>query len=94
MSSIDTGEFYDDERNRKRVKRIKKKFNERSNAHSTYLHTPEYAPRMLVTHALWYDLISEFPIIKKFLHEDNPIITKKFFDELALIYNEINTNSG
>ncbi len=94
MSSIDTGEFYDDERNRKRVKRIKKKFNERSNAHATYLHTPEYAPRMLVTHALWYDLISEFPIIKKFLHEDNPIITKNFFDELALVYNEINTHSG
>ena len=56
--------------------------------------SPEYTPKILATDSLWYALLSDFPILKRFLYNKEPIITKKFFEELNLVYDKINTYSG
>ena len=94
MPCIETDEFYDEGMNRKRVERIKKNFQKRNIEHANYLNSPEYTPKILATDSLWYALLSDFPILKRFLYNKEPIITKKFFEELNLVYDKINTYSG
>lgn len=80
--------------NRKRVKRIKNVYNERNLNHSIYLNSTPFTPKILASDALWYELLSDFPILKRFLFNEEAIITKKFFDDLNSVYEKINSYKG
>ena len=43
---------------------------------------------------MWYELISDFPMLKRFLFKEEAIITKKFFDDLNSVYEKVNTYTG
>ena len=94
MPSIDTGEFHDDDMNRQRKNRIYTDYCKRNEVHAQYLNSPEYTPVTHAADALWYSLLSDFPILKRFLLKEEAIITKRFFDDLNSIYYKINTYSG
>ena len=80
--------------NRKRVSRIMDSYIKRNKEHAEYLISPDFEPQVSAADALWYDLLSEFPILKRFLHNKEPIITKKFFDDLNLVYDKIDEYGG
>ena len=61
-----------------RVKRIMEEYAKRNAIHAKYLNSAEFEPRVMAADALWYDLISEFPVLKRFLHKEEAIITKEF----------------
>ena len=94
MSNIEDRECSEEAMNNKRVRRIMTDYVKRNERHAIYLNSPEYKPTVNAADALWYALISDFPILKRFLHNDFPNISKNFFDELNLIYDKINTYKG
>ena len=82
------------ERNRKRIKRIKDLYDKRNINHSSYLHSQPFTPRILSTDLLWYELLLEFPELKRFLFTDEATITKNFFNYLNSVYEKINSYDG
>ncbi len=92
----DTNSFHstDEEMNRKRVKRIKASYDKRNISHAAYLNSPVFSPKILAEDSLWYEILSDFPILKRFLFNEEAIIKKKFFDDLNLVYKKINTYCG
>ncbi len=84
----------DEEMNHKRINRIKGSYNERNANHSDYLNSPLFTPKILAEDSLWYELISDFPMLKRFLFKEEAIITKKFFDDLNSVYEKVNTYTG
>lgn len=92
----DIGSYYatDREMNRKRVNRIKTSYSERNATHADYLNSPQFTPKILAEDSLWYELLSDFPILKRFLYNEEAIITKKFFDDLNVVYDNINEKGG
>lgn len=87
LDTISREEMY-----RKLISRLKETFSKRNEQHLSYFNQLHHEPRMMAADALWYDLLSSYPIIKRFLREDEAIITKKFFGDLNEIYSFINNN--
>ena len=77
-----------------RVKRIMEEYAKRNAIHAKYLNSHGFEPRVMAADALWYDLLSEFPLLKRFLHKEEAIITKEFFNELNSVYDRIDGYSG
>ena len=94
MTVNDTCCSSDEDMNRKRVERLKKAFDKRNTSHSTYLNLPQFVPKILAGDSLWYELLSDFPILKRFLLKEEATVSKKFFDELNLVYKKINKYNG
>ena len=94
MLHLNFSEATDDARNDKRIDRILEAYNERREKHAEYLNYPDYKPRMLVSDVGFYDVVSDVSILKRFLFDKEPIITKKFFDELKQAYEMINGKKG
>lgn len=84
----------DKDMNRKRIERLKNLYNKRNTSHISHLNTSSFTPKILVEDSLWYELLSDFPILKRFLHNEEAIITKHFFDDMNSVYAKINTYSG
>lgn len=81
--------------NRKRLRRIKEQFMNRNEKNLEYFNSQkDYIPETLLSDVKWYDLISDYPILKRFLFKDDYVVKKTFFDDLNDVYNEINQNEG
>lgn len=94
MPCVDSREASEYETNRMRVRRIIDSYINRNDEHAEYLNSPAFEPKANASEALWYNLLSEFPILKRFLHNKEPIITKKFFDDLNSAYDKIDEYGG
>lgn len=94
MPILNTATCSEEDKNRKRLPRIKKAYLKLLIPNMFYFNQFDHVPRLMATDALWYNLLWDFPSLRRFLFNEEAIISQKFFDELKSIYDAIDKYCG